>query len=68
MARVMCSFAPAGVLAALLPAVAALPAAAVTTTTVIGVANESGPGPDGAFGWALGAPAGGDAFVDGDHL
>jgi hypothetical protein len=64
----MCSFAPAGVLAALLTAAAALPAAAVTTTTVIGVANESGPGPDGAFGWALGAPAGGDAFVDGAHL
>ncbi|MEM6440512.1 MAG: hypothetical protein AAF763_12560 [Pseudomonadota bacterium] len=68
MARVMCSSAPAGVLAALLTAAAALPATAVTITTVIGVADESGLGPDDAFGWAAGAPAGGDAFVDGAHL
>ena len=68
MTRVSCSFAPAGVLAALLTAASALPAAAVTTTTHIGVADEAGAGPDGAFGWALGASAGGDAFVDGAHL
>lgn len=65
MTRVSNPAALAAVAAALL---AAAPAAAVTTTTIIGVADESGLGPDGAFGWASGAPAGGDAFVDGAHL